>query len=155
MATLKQYEFFKGLYDEQTERTHELREQGKTYISLSTLYSAFVTFVVERVRPETILDKSLFVLTVASMVAAFFASLWAIKVSNFEAITFPQDVVEEMGDSAVKDAAFFDKRIGDYAVACERNSKVNDLKARQVQVAGVLLLLGILLHALYVIAVVS
>jgi hypothetical protein len=151
MATLKQYEFFNSLYDEESARTDELHGYGKTYLSLATFYSAFVAFVVEKLRPDTTATKILFLATVVCMLGAFFISLWSMKVSNFEAVTTPRDVIDQFDeDEPMTDEEFFDNRIADYVVAYERNSVVNDRKARQVEIAGYAILMGIFLHACYI-----
>ena len=81
------------------------------------------------------------------MLAAFLISLWATKVTDYEAVNDPRDVLEEFGDAPVSDEEFFDSRIAEYVVAWERNSAVNDRKASRLKVAGYALLLGITLQA--------
>jgi hypothetical protein len=85
------------------------------------------------------------------MLGSFLLSLFATKVSNYEAVNEPQDIIEQFGDAPMSDEEFFDLRIADYAVACERNSQVNDKKAFQLVVAAYLLLAGIALQACYLI----
>ena len=87
MATLKQFEFFRFLYDEEIERTKQLADRAKTYLSLSAFYSAFVIFVVEKLRPDTALSKLLFVGTILCMLAAFFLSLLATRLPMLANVT--------------------------------------------------------------------
>lgn len=149
MATEKQYLFFKSIYDEENERWKQIRDHARNYLSLTTLYSAFILFVIDKLRPESCLSKIVFLGAILSTLAAFLMSLWAAKVSEFEGLSDPSEIVEQFEDSPMSDEAFFDQRIADYVVASERNAKVNDDKATKVEVAGYLLLLGILLQACY------
>ena len=149
MATEKQLEFFKSLYDEEGKRGQELHEHAKNNLGLATLYSAFILFVVEKLRPDTTCSKAIFIATVLCMLAAFLLSLWATQISIYEAVNEPADVLAGYGERPPKDEDFFDDRIADYTVAYERDSLVNDRKANQLLVARYFLLAGIALHACY------
>jgi hypothetical protein len=127
VATEKQYMFFKSLYDEQTARERQLHESARGYLSLATLYSAFILFVVDKMKPDTGLARGLFFVAIACMLTAFLISLFATKVSDYEAVNDPHDILEEeFGDTPLSDEEFFDSRIADYTVACKRNADVND-----------------------------
>jgi hypothetical protein len=149
MATEKQYLFFKGLYDEENARQTSLADRAKVYLSLVTFYSAFVLFAAEKLKPDTTALKIIFVGTVGSTLAAFLLSLWSIRVSEYEALNDPQEIITGFGTSPPEDEDFFDDRIVDFAVAYQRNSIVNDRKAVKLSWAGFLLLAGIFLHACY------
>jgi hypothetical protein len=149
MATEKQYLFFKGLYDEENARQASLADRAKIYLSLITFYSAFVLFVAEKMKPDTPVLKGVFIGTVGSMLVAFLLSLWSIRVSEYEIPDDPQDIIAGFGAAPPEDEDFFDDRIVDFAVACQRNVAVNDEKAGQLTGAGYLLLAGIFLHACY------
>ena len=149
MATEKQYAFFKDLYEEESKRTDELHEHAKNNLGLTTLYSAFVIFVVEKLKADGPVTRAAFFATIACMLVAFLLSLWATRVSVFEAVNVPADVLEEYGDDEPSDSDFFDDRIVDYTVAYERNAVVNNEKANQLIVARYCLLAGIALHAIY------
>jgi hypothetical protein len=151
MASEKQYQFFKSLYDEQTGRERQLQDSARGYLSLATIYSAFILFVVDKLRPDTLAARALFVAAIACMLAAFLISLIATRVSDYEAINDPRSVLEEFGDAPLPDEEFFDSRIADYTVACERNAAVNDKKAARLKIAGYALLLGIVLQACYLV----
>jgi hypothetical protein len=81
--------------------------------------------------------------------AAFVLSLLVMQVSKYEAITDPNDVTEQFEDTPMDDELFFDNRIADLTVACERNTGVNNSKAIYLELAGYALVLGILLHAAF------
>jgi hypothetical protein len=150
MATEKQYAFFKSLYDEENERTKILAEHAKNNLELATLYSAFIIFVMEKQTAGlTPVGKSLFIAAILLMLAAFLLSLLATQISSFEAPTEPGEIFDSFANTAQTDAKFFDDRIVDYSVACQRNSSVNDRKATMLSVARYLLLAGIAAHAAY------
>jgi hypothetical protein len=75
MATEKQHLFFKGMYDEESARQLLLADHAKVYLSLMTFYSAFVLFAAEKLRPDTVCLKVIFVATVGSTLSAFLLSL--------------------------------------------------------------------------------
>lgn len=149
MATEKQFQFFQSLYLEETDRAKSLRDRGNSYLSLVTLYSAFVIFVAEKMRPTDNFERVLFSLTMGAMVTAFVVSLWANRIASFQIAIEPRDIITELGKSPPTDAEFFDDRILDYVLACEQNSKINDGKAEWLSIAGYCLLLAIALHACY------
>jgi hypothetical protein len=149
VATEKQYLFFKALYDEETSRENHLQQLAKNYLSLITFYSAFILFVVEKLRPDNKINTSIFVFAMLAMLIAFLFSLLSVQISNYEAVCHPEELFDQFGDEATSDEDFFDLRIADYSVACEANSTVNDGKALKLQIAGYSLLAGIAASALY------
>lgn len=149
MATEKQMEFFKSLFDSESARTEFLRDTAKTYLTLSAFYSAFVIFVAEKLRPAQLFPRLLFAGSIATMIAAFLLSLWVIQVATFVAPTHPNLVFDEYGARPPSDAEFFDNRIINFSVAYEVNSKVNDSKARVLRVGGYAMLAGLVFHALF------
>jgi hypothetical protein len=152
MATEKQYLFFKSLHDEETARERQLNELARNYLSLATLYSAFVLFVLDKARPDSSTTKVVFFAAIGCMLIWFLLSLWATKVSDYEAVNAPHRVFAEFGSVPLDDEEFFDNRIADYIVACERNTRANDLKASRLKLAGYSLLVGITLQACYLTA---
>ena len=159
MATERQCDFYKLLYDEENARLEKLRTQAKHYLSLATLYSAFVVFFVDKVlpaieaehkQPSSVLAmKIIFIATICAMGSSFLCSLLVIQVSTFEALTSPRDIIKQIKDREVTDKEFFNSRIADITVAFDRNSAVIDRKANVLQCAGYALLVGILLHATF------
>jgi esterase/lipase superfamily enzyme len=149
MATEKQYAFFKYLYDEESARAKLLQEHAKIYLSLATLYSAFVLFVIEKLKPDSTLTRGVFIGTVIAMLTSFLLSLLATKVSTYEGVNHPREIIDGFGDSPVTDEEFFDDRLADFTIAWERDSQVNDKKAALISIAGYALLAGISLHACY------
>jgi hypothetical protein len=151
MASEKQYLFFKSLYDEETERTKQLRDHAKNYLSLATFYSAFVAFAIQQKASVLCVQKVVFFATVLCMLSAFLLALWASGIASFEVANDPEAIVDQFGDEPMSDEEFFDNRIADFVVACERNSLVNDRKALELAIAGYALIGGIFLHACFII----
>src|SRR5215813_2029361 len=145
MATKAQYEFFKLLFDEETTRYKDLIDRGKTYISLLTLYGAFLAFSIKDAAPEGRL-LWLFVALIVLFLAAFALAVTALNIQSYEGINEPDDVVSELPQ---RNAAFFDARIVDFSVASERNSKLNDRRATFLRLSGLFLLLGLVSHSVY------
>lgn len=150
MATAAQYQFFRSLYDEENYRTSILNDHAKNNISLTTLYSGFILFLTNSLSPETNMAKVVFVLGIAALASSFLLSLWTTNISDYEAVTNPEAVFRTFDDEPPRDEDFFDARIIDYSVAYERNSVVNDRKARSLYKARYFLLFGIALHGGYV-----
>jgi hypothetical protein len=149
MATERQFEFFKSLFEAEIGRRALLQGHAKDNLALATFYSAFILFVVEKFTPTTIVTKALFVLCVGAMMVSFFLSLLATQVASYEVPTKPSAILERFGGRPPTDDEFFDERIVDYAVAYERCVPINDRKARLLLVARYLLLAGVLSHASY------
>jgi hypothetical protein len=152
VATKEQVEFFKSLYDGETRRLNDLREIGKTNLSLATFYSAFLVFVVEKLRPDSLVTRALFIGAVTCLLLSFLMSLWAMQIAVFEGVTDPKKVAQGFDPVAPENSEFFLARIGDYAIASERNAKTNEKKASRLAIARYFLLAGISLHACYFIA---
>jgi hypothetical protein len=150
VATEQQYSYFKAIYEEESARQTSLQDRAKTYLSLITFYSAFILLVVQNLKPGTCAFRIIFALMILSMLGAFLLSLLSMQIADYEAPNDPVAVVTAFGTRPPHNAAFFADRIVDYAVAYQRNSKVNNRKATQQSWAGYLMLAGIFLHAVYV-----
>jgi hypothetical protein len=150
MATQAQFSYFKSIYDEENARQTSLQDRAKYYLSLITFYSAFILFVAQNAKPDTLILKVLFVLIIVLMLVAFLLSLLSIRVSKYEVASDPAEIIHDFGEAPQDDSDFFDRRIADFTVAYERNSKVNDGKALMLAFAGYMLLAGILLHAVFI-----
>lgn len=149
MTSEEVFPVFKSLYDDERKRTQELNDHAKNNLSLATLYSGFVIFVVEKFPPSSLCNKLLFAGTVLCMLAAFFLSLLATQIAGFEEPRRPRDMAAQFAESGYDVEDFFQWRIADFTVAAERNAGVNDGRAVKLTFARYFLLLGIALHALY------
>jgi hypothetical protein len=149
MSNKEQAEFFSRLYDDEASRGATLLDRAKWYLSLITFFSTATLFVVEKLRPQDFIQLSIFILAIVGMMASFLASLWAVRVDTFEAISDPDDALTKMQENRFDDVKFFLDRISDYVVATERNSKVHDCQANALSIAGYLMLAGMAAQCVY------
>lgn len=149
MSSKEQYEVFKFIYDQEIARESTLLDRSKLYISLLTLYSGFVVFVVKDARPASTIQWSIFAGAAILLAVAFLLSLRATYVANYEGVNNPEKIIEEELSLSPTDEEFFLRRIADLAVACNRNSKINDARADRLHVAGIFMFSGIVLHTVY------
>lgn len=149
MATEAQYKFFKDLYEEENERITILHDNAKVNTALITLYAGFMTFALEKSLPSSLALKGCVVVASASLVASFVLSLLATRISGYEPLNVPADILIEIEKDQQTDDVFYRKRIADFTVAYERNSIVNDGKASLLSYARYFLLIGIATHFAY------
>ncbi len=125
MATEKQYQFFKALYDEENRRHSELADRAKMYIGIVTLYVGAISFKIEDItkfaKNENV-PVWLFLLVGAIFLGALLFSVWAIFVRDYESIVDPEALAEQFGTAMPTEDDFFSARIVDFAVAVNRNS---------------------------------
>ena len=156
MATQEQFEYFKYMYEEENERYKHLTDRGKIYISLITVYGAFLIFTIKdgALKGDLIL---IYIAATFSFVIAFASVLIALGMYSYETPTDPTEYIEELGDEPPTNEEFFDDRIIDLSVAYNRNVETNDKRVRMLLLSNFFLLVGLSLHATYFIvaAVVS
>jgi hypothetical protein len=146
----KVFNYFKWMWDEEELRGRGLKELGKTYLSLVTLYSGFALFAAKDTNPAGPLEAIVFAGAITSLLIAFLLTLVALSVAGYEAPNDPEGVLESLGEEEeVDEDAFHEARVADFHVAIDRNSVVNDKEANALSNAGYFLLIGITLHAVY------
>src|SRR4051812_23979983 len=119
MTTSAQFDFFKFLYEEEDERRKRLLDQAKNHLALATFYSAFILFVVEKLRPDSLPSGLIFLAAAVSMVIAFLLSLLASAISPYEIANRPRNIIEGFGNDPPPDEVFYKSRILDFTVAIE------------------------------------
>jgi hypothetical protein len=150
MPTKEQFDVFRFLFDQENEREKILIDRSKLYISLVTLYAGLLALAAKDAQPRNVWQWSIFAIAVASLVLAFLMALWAANVTDYEGVNDPEEMIEnEFKDKQPSNQAFLSERIVDLAVASNRNSRVNDGKAKKLFIAGVFMLVGIAVHSLY------
>jgi hypothetical protein len=85
VATPKQYEFFKLLFDEEIAREKKLVEQARNYLSLATLYSALLVYI--SATTLSLIGKILSVaavLSIAAIVAEMRTGYMPMEILGFE-----------------------------------------------------------------------
>jgi hypothetical protein len=149
MATEKQYQFFKALYDEESKRYEQLESRAKLYITILTFYLAAIAFKLDDVLQFFKLfsiPRLLAVVAGLAFVSALLSCVIAILIRSYETPVNPEALLNSLPSSPPSDEDFFDDRIVDYAVATNHNSDQNDRAANALQIAGWLLVVGVALH---------
>ena len=85
MATQEQFEYFKYMYEEENERYKQLTDRGKIYISLITIYGAFLIFTIK----DGGVSGSLIVIFIGATLAfvfAFILVLMALGMYGYESV---------------------------------------------------------------------
>lgn len=151
MATEKQLDYFKHLYDEEYKRVSSLEDNAKSNIGFATFYTAFVAFTADKLQPFDFASKMLFFISILFLVLSFLLSLFATRVLGYEISRSPEEALDEMSKDVVPtNEDFFDARIVDYAIAAETNAKINNSKARFLNWARYMLLVGITSNSCYI-----
>jgi hypothetical protein len=149
MATEKQYQFFKSLYDEETARYSELINRAKIYFSIITFYLGALAFkadsaieLAERYRCPKLLYLSVGIL----FIIALSLTIVVLGIFKYERVCDPVKVIKSSGEEPPSDEDFFDYRIVDYAVASNRNSDKNNARANALWLASFFMLVGVIVH---------
>ena len=145
MATEKQYDFFKTLYDEEIGRFKDLMDHAKTYISVITLFSGVLLLKGDdfkdylsgpiAVRLPFLVGACLFVLALVGL-------LFAVSLRRYRPMADPEKVIAQLPDGALTDGPFLTDRIADLALATNANVQQNDRLAGWLQRSSWLLLLA-------------
>jgi hypothetical protein len=130
VASERQYDWFKFLYDEETARYNELGERAKTYISIITIYGGIVLFKADSIKDLVLTSKwataSVYGIALF-LVGALVAIVVGLRIRQYEAPADPIMMIDELGeDETWEDDSFFDERITDLAVATKRTATEND-----------------------------
>ena len=152
MASKEQYEYYKFLYDHERSRYLELVNRGKLFLSIITLYMGLLAVGADKTitgLESSILLTLVYFISVFLLVASLVAVVIAIGIYRNEKPSNPREMILALKDYVPTDDEFRDERIVDLAVATDRNSKNNDLRAKRLQVSSYLLILGILGQALF------
>jgi hypothetical protein len=153
MMTERQYDYFKALYEEESTRSAELVERGKTYLTIVAAYSGFFAFTAKNWPGENSNWAIRFIFGfVALCLASSLATIVrALGIYSYEGLTDPVKLLEAIGTSEQSDDDFFDRRIADLAVAHNRNEEQNDRRAWRLTIASWLMVFAIVFHFVLVI----
>jgi len=152
MATKEQYEYYKFLYDHERSRYLELVNRGKLFLSIITLYMGLLAVGADKTitgLEGSILLMSVYFISVSLLVASLVEVVLAIGIYKNEKPSSPRKMILALEENVPTDEEFRDERIIDLAVATDRNSNNNDLRAKRLQVSSFLLLLAILGQAFF------
>lgn len=151
MATKEQWEVFKFLLVEESQRYNDLNDKGKIYISIIAIYLGAIAFKIDQWIPIVKVDKIttfFFVAALISFIGALFTTIVAMGIYSYEGINDPEDILDSFGDEPQTNAEFFDNRIVDATVATNRNIQKNNFRAKLLYLSSTLIGIAILSHAI-------
>jgi len=142
LATHEQYEFFKLLYEEEGERYGQLEARAKLYLGVITIFLATLLFKAGEVKAsvtEIRIPWALVLIEAALLAASLMFTVFGSLIRTYEGLADPEEIIKKFSALPPKDEDFLDDRIVDFAVATNRDSKVNDRTAMFLSFAGILL----------------
>jgi hypothetical protein len=147
MATESQYEFFRLLYQEETDRYNELEQRARLYFTVISFYLGAIAFKFADLAPflkaaHVPIGATMFV--AACMIVSLTFCVLGVQIRTYEGIAESKDVVNSMGETPPSDADFFDARVADFVVATQRNSTQNDRVATYLSISAVSLALAMI-----------
>ena len=151
MATEIQYKIFKEIYDEETQRYSSLGTRSNLYLTVITFYLGVILLKVDDLLKFVMgfgVSVVWFLCIGIVLVAALLLTVRAVDIRKYEGICDPEEVIEGFGKTPPTDEDFLDHRIGDLAVATNRNSAQNNRVARLLQWAARVIFVAVLLQVL-------
>ncbi|MBV9874723.1 MAG: hypothetical protein JO025_08345 [Verrucomicrobia bacterium] len=153
--TKEQYEFFKSVYDEHKERAKTLEGRAQLYFTIQSLYFGFVILKFSDLfgsgKPSVSMPPSYqwFQVTVATFLAvALLFTLLAVRMRDYQTTCDPIEAAEAL-DGITSNERFFALRIGDFAVAANRNRQQNLRAAKCLRAACWLMVAAVSTHLLF------
>jgi hypothetical protein len=149
MASEKQYDVFRSLYDEEIERYTALESRAKLYLTIITFYLGAVVFKMEDVMKFiTVFQVPLGLYLALSVVllCALLLTVLATRIRTYEGICDPEEVIRSFGKTKPTDEEFLDHRVVDLACATNRNVAENNKVAGILQTASYLLFVSVFLQ---------
>ena len=144
MASEAQYEILRSVYEEENGRYSELVNRGKIYLTICSFFLGGLAFKLnESFANATWCAKTAFLVSTACFVAGFLLIILSLGIYPHEGLCDPKDVIEKFGTTPPTDSDFRDDRLADIAVATERNSAINDRRARFLTAAAFAMFFGV------------
>jgi hypothetical protein len=129
MATELQYKVFQSAYEEENDRYTQLESRAKFYLTIVTFYLGAVAFKFSDVLVFTKSYRIPAILYIGAgvlLLISLLLTILATRIRAYEAPFDPEKIIRSFTESPPRDAEFLDKRMVDYAVATNRNRKVNN-----------------------------
>ena len=149
MASEIQYEVFKDIYDEESERYSQLGTRSNLYLTIITFYLGVILLKIDDILKFVVVFQVpvllILLLGVLFVVALTFTVL-ALGIREYEGICDPKKVIASFGPAPPSDEDFLDKRIVDLAVATNRNSAQNNRVATLLQWSARVIFVAVLLQ---------
>lgn len=155
MASEKQYDFFKYVYEKEQDRYKELLNRGKLFIGVIAFYIGTLAMnssmnLFDLIKTQDFWNNILLIGSLFFFGVGFLFNIFALGLYKHENITNLTRVIKSYGEKPMPDEQFFDYRLVDFAVATERNHKKNNLRALFLTGALICIFLGIGFHLSFV-----
>ena len=155
MASKEQFEAFKYLFEWEEERAKSLSESGKVYLTLITLFFAYLGYKVTDGNFELFLryrlwdmpvPLALYLIMTTFLLAALLLTLYSLFIRPYQQIVEAESFFEHSVALEDTDEEFFDRYIVNMNLATGNNSAVNNSRATCLLFAAVCLFAGFLLY---------
>jgi hypothetical protein len=155
MASKDQFEAFKYLFSWEEERAKSLAESGKNYLTIISLFFAYLGYKITDPALQAFLSKSwravpygmvLYAILMVFFLVSMLATLYSMFMHGYEDVTDAEDIFTRSVEEKMSDDQFYDVLITHMVVATERNSAVNDRRARRLETASVALFGGFVVY---------
>ena len=149
MATKVQYDVFRAVYDEESERHTVLESRAKLYLTIITAYLGAVAFKTTDVLAflaRFCISFYWYLLLGVCLIVALLLAICAMGIRKYEGVFDPEAEIKSFGRNPPTDEDFLDKRIVDLAVASNRNNKVNNRIAGYLHYSGTMVFLAVCLQ---------
>ncbi len=149
MATEKQYDVFKSLYDEEVERYVALEGRAKLYLTIITFYLGTIAFKIKDVMDFVTkfgIPIWLYLGLSIVLLIALLLTVLATRIRSYEGVCDPEQLFNEVKKGDVNDERFLGRRLADLAIATNRNIAENNRVAMVLQFASYLLFAAVSLQ---------
>lgn len=153
LASSAKYEFFRSLYDEESDRYSLLIQRAQIFLGICTFFLGGLAFKADAsLREAPFCARAAFIGGTAFFAIAFLLVILALSIYTYEGLADPATVIKD-GEDKLSDSDFLDYRIADVVVAVERNTSQNNKRAQLLFASVLLMFVGVVLSLLSLIAV--
>lgn len=144
MVTELQFNIFRSLYDEELQRTNDLRSLGQIHLGACTFLLGGLLFKYKDLIQNIngFFESGILYIAFLFLALANITTLLSLRIFRYEYFSYPRPMFEIYGEKQPEDEKFLDYRIADLTVAFERNHAVNDGRAKLLNISSILLIVG-------------
>src|SRR5438067_13393320 len=106
MATEKQYEFFRYLYEQEEHRRERLDTRAQSYLTMISLYAAGLAVLWERaasVPGLKLVPSWVFLVSGVALLLSLLATMAGLHVRSYEGIVDPRRTVSQLSERDLRD----------------------------------------------------
>lgn len=140
--------YFQFLYLEESKREATLNDRARTFVSINSIMIGLNAFKASDISqlssllPETSFVVGAAILATLVFIMSFFTCLSALGLRSYENLNVPRKLLSRIKDNNWDEVSFFVDCISDCVVTTDRNSKLNDSRARWLRIATLLMFAG-------------